>query len=153
MFVVKSVMNSRIFVVFFVIEHFLQLIKAQRRFAIWNQYLNKSAAHTQSKVTTAYRIFTYHPRKNGLSAFTASADCATWSNTTKSCTTIFWRKGFWTVTWRRFSREPANWRKLSWSRWHRKPGWRSRWKRKIWWSGFAWWTTSGTRHRKSWRIR
>ena len=32
MFVVKSVMNSRIFVVFFVIEHFLQLIKAQRRF-------------------------------------------------------------------------------------------------------------------------
>ena len=34
MFVVKSVMNSRIFVVFFVIEHFLQLIKAQRRFAI-----------------------------------------------------------------------------------------------------------------------
>lgn len=32
MFVVKSVMNSRMFVVFFVIKLFLQLIQAQRRF-------------------------------------------------------------------------------------------------------------------------
>ena len=75
MFVVKSGVNSGIFVVFFVIEHFLAINLSTKEVLLYeiNIWTNK-AVHTHCKAIIACLILFYPPKMNTLSAYGDSAD-------------------------------------------------------------------------------